>query len=104
VHARLTIGVRRNAITVPAEAVQRGPHELYLFVAKSDSTVERRRVTVGLVRDDVAVIESGLSEGERVITDGQFKLTPGAKVAVTSLPPGPSAPAHEEAKISGTAP
>jgi multidrug efflux system membrane fusion protein len=104
VHARLTVGVRRNAITVPAEAVQRGPHELYLFVAKADSTVERRRVTVGLVRDDVAVIESGVSEGERVITDGQFKLTPGAKVAVTSLPPAPRAPVDEEAKFSRTAP
>jgi membrane fusion protein, multidrug efflux system len=86
VHANLEVDVRHNAVTVPAEVVQRGPNQLYVYVIKPDSTVERRRVTVGLMRDGVAVIESGLAVGESVVTDGQFKLKPAAKVAVSSLP------------------
>jgi membrane fusion protein, multidrug efflux system len=86
VHAHLEIEVRHDAVTVPAEVVQRGADELYVYVVKADSTVERRRVKVGPVRSGVAVIESGLFVGERVVTDGQFKLKPGAKVAVTALP------------------
>jgi membrane fusion protein, multidrug efflux system len=84
VHAHLKVEVRRNAITVPAEAVERGPNQLYVYVIKPDSTVERRRVTVGLTPGDVAVIDSGLAQGETVVTDGQFKLKPGMKVAASA--------------------
>jgi membrane fusion protein, multidrug efflux system len=97
VQAHLQIEVRRNAVTVPAEVVQRGPNQLYAYVVKPDSTVERRPVTVGPVQNGVAVIEKGLVAGERVVTDGQFKLKPGAKVAVTTLPPPQVAPAEETA-------
>jgi membrane fusion protein, multidrug efflux system len=89
VHAHLQIEDRRNAVTVPAEVLQRGPAELYVYVVKPDSTGERRRVSVGPVQDGVAVIDKGLAVGERVVLDGQFKLKPGAKVAVTTLPTGP---------------
>jgi multidrug efflux system membrane fusion protein len=57
-------------------------------VVKSDQSVERRPIKVGPVRDGRAVIEAGLSPGERVVVDGQFKLRPGAKVAVTMVPAG----------------
>jgi membrane fusion protein, multidrug efflux system len=96
VHAHLEIEDRRNAVTVPAEVVQRGLNELYVYVIKPDSTVEQRRITVGPVQDGIAVIDSGLSPGERVVTDGQFKLKPGAKVAVSSLPSTPQAPAEQK--------
>jgi membrane fusion protein, multidrug efflux system len=92
VQAHLQVEVRRGAVTVPAEVVQRGLDQLYAYVVKPDSTVERRRVTVGPVQDGVAVIESGLAVGERVVTDGQFKLKPGAKVAVTALPAASAPP------------
>jgi membrane fusion protein, multidrug efflux system len=99
VHARLQLEIRNNAVAVPAEVVQRGPHDLYVFVVNGSSTVERRAVQVGPVQDGVAVIDKGLLVGEQVITDGQFKLKPGAKVALTTLPaetkPVPSA--HEAA-------
>jgi multidrug efflux system membrane fusion protein len=95
VHAHLQLEIRNNAVTVPAEVVQRGPHDLYVFVVNGNSTVERRAVQVGPVQDGVAVIDKGLLVGEQVITDGQFKLKPGAKVAITALPtqtkPQPSA-------------
>jgi membrane fusion protein, multidrug efflux system len=86
VHAHLQLEVRKNAVTVPAEVVQRGPNDLYVYVVKGNSTVERRLVRVGPVQNDIAVIESGLHAGEEVITDGQFRLKAGAKVTVTALP------------------
>jgi multidrug efflux system membrane fusion protein len=93
VNAHLELTVRPNAITVPAEVVQRGPNELYIFVIKPDSTVERRIVKLGPVRDGIAVIDAGLSTGERVVVDGQFRLKPGAKVAVSPLPKTPQSSA-----------
>jgi membrane fusion protein, multidrug efflux system len=86
VHAHLQLKIRDNAVTVPAEVVQRGPNDLYVYVVKTNSTVERRRVKVGPVQDDVAVIDDGLRAGEQVVTDGQFKLKAGTRVAVTTLP------------------
>lgn len=86
VHAHLQLEIRDDAVTVPAEVVQRGPRALYVYVVKANSTVERRPVKVGPVQDGIAVIENGLRSGEEVVTDGQFKLRPGAKVTVTTLP------------------
>jgi membrane fusion protein, multidrug efflux system len=80
--------VRPDAVAVPAQVVQRGPNALCVYVVKSDQSVERRPIKVGPVRDGRAVIEAGLSPGERVVVDGQFKLRPGAKVAVTMVPAG----------------
>jgi membrane fusion protein, multidrug efflux system len=86
VNARLELTVRRDAVAVPAQVIQRGPNSLYAYVVKTDQSVERRPIKVGPVRDGLAVIESGLSPGERVVVDGQFKLRPGAKVVATMLP------------------
>jgi multidrug efflux system membrane fusion protein len=88
VNARLELAVRPDAVAVPAQVVQRGPNALCVYVVKSDQSVERRPIKVGPVRDGRAVIEAGLSPGERVVVDGQFKLRPGAKVAVTMVPAG----------------
>jgi membrane fusion protein, multidrug efflux system len=86
INARLELMVRHDAVAVPAQVVQRGPNSLYAYVVKQDQSVERRTVTVGQVRDGRAVIETGLRSGERVVVDGQFKLRPGARVAVTMMP------------------
>jgi membrane fusion protein, multidrug efflux system len=86
VNARLELAVRPKAVAVPAQVVQRGPNALYVYVVKPDQSVERRSIKLGPVRDGRAVIEAGLSAGERVVVDGQFKLRPGAKVAVTMMP------------------
>jgi multidrug efflux system membrane fusion protein len=88
VNARLYLTVRHDGITVPAATVQRGPQGTYAYVIKPDSTVETRPVTVGQLRDGIALIDSGLSAGERVVVDGQYKLRPGARVdtRATSAP------------------
>lgn len=88
VNARLELALRSNAVAVPAQVIQRGPNALYVYVVRPDQSIERRTVKVGPVRDGTAVIEAGISPGERVVVDGQFKLRPGAKVAVTMMPAG----------------
>jgi membrane fusion protein, multidrug efflux system len=96
VNARLELAMRNDAVAVPAQVIQRGPNALYAYVVKPDQTVERRAVKVGPVRDGVAVIEEGLSPGERVVVDGQFKLRPGARVTVTMMPGSEKSPAAEK--------
>jgi multidrug efflux system membrane fusion protein len=86
VNARLELAMRNDAVAVPAQVIQRGPNALYAYVVKQDQTVERRVVKVGPVRNGLAVIEEGILPGDRVVVDGQFKLRPGAKVAVTMMP------------------
>jgi multidrug efflux system membrane fusion protein len=51
-------------------------------LVKPDSTVESRAVTVGFEHENETVVESGLEPGQLVVTDGQFRLVPGAKVEV----------------------
>ncbi|TAL02423.1 MAG: efflux RND transporter periplasmic adaptor subunit [Rhodospirillaceae bacterium] len=80
VNVRLQVGDIHNGITVPAEAVQRGPHGLYAYVIKSDDTVEMRSVETGQERDGQTLVTKGLNAGERVVIDGQLRLAPGMKV------------------------
>ena len=86
VNARLVVGVDKNAVTVPARAVQRGPNGSYLFVVKPDDTVEMRTVEVSETEEGVAVIGKGLAAGERIVVDGQYRLDNGTKVAVQAAP------------------
>lgn len=75
-----------NAVVVPTRAVQTGQQGQYVFVVKADQTVEQRPVTVGVVANDETVITGGVRASETVVTDGQIRLIPGAKVEVK---PGP---------------
>ncbi len=78
----LTLEVIAGAVTVPTEAVQQGPGGSFVFVVKPDGTVEARPVVVTLRQGEMAVIGQGLQDGETVVTDGQLRLSPGAKVQV----------------------
>ena len=82
VNAILTLAVDQNAIVAPAGAVQNGQQGSYAFVVKADDTVESRPVTVARTAPEGSVIEKGLSAGERVVTDGQLRLIPGARVEI----------------------
>ena len=84
VNARLLLETRANAIVVPASAVQRGPQGLFTWIVTERKTAEPRPIEVGPTTGDVTVITSGLSEGERVITDGQYKVQRGATVNALS--------------------
>jgi multidrug efflux system membrane fusion protein len=80
VNVRLLLDVKKNAVVIPAAAIQHGPQGTYVYIAKSDKTAELRPVTVAYMSGDVAAIGSGLKPGETVITDGQDKLQSGSKI------------------------
>ena len=88
VNVRLILMMRKGAPTVPAQTVQDGPTGQYAYVIKDDSTVERRQVEVATVQDGLAVIGKGLSPGEKVVVEGQYRLTNGARVKVEAAAPG----------------
>jgi len=91
VNARLLLDMRRDGIVVPAAVVQRGPEGTYAFVIKENNTVEVRPVKVAQIQEGEALIDSGLSAGERVVLEGQYRLQPGSAVKI--VPPGGAAPA-----------
>jgi membrane fusion protein, multidrug efflux system len=78
----LKLSEDKDALTVPTRAVQTGPNGQYVFVVRGDMSVEIRPVTVERSEGDLAVIATGLTKGEQVVTQGQLRLTPGAKVVV----------------------
>jgi multidrug efflux system membrane fusion protein len=88
VNARLLLEIRKNSTAVPAAAIQRGPQGTYVFVVKSDNTVDVRSVTVGFTQDNISVIASGISPSEVVVTDGQDKLQQGSKIETRPVAPG----------------
>jgi multidrug efflux system membrane fusion protein len=84
----VTLGEEPNRIVAPAPAVQTGQQGQYVFVVKPDDTVELRPVAVERINEVEAVIEKGLVAGETVVTDGQLRLVPGARVEIkTGLGP-----------------
>jgi multidrug efflux system membrane fusion protein len=82
VNVDLTLSELTNAVVVPSPAIQTGQHGEYVYVLKPDQTVDERPVTIGITYQDKTVVQKGLAAGETVVTDGQLRLTPGAKVDV----------------------
>jgi membrane fusion protein, multidrug efflux system len=80
VNVVLTLGTLMQATVVPSQAVQIGQDKSFVYVVKFDMTVEARTVKTGATLDNMTVIEDGLKPGEQVVTDGQLRLVPGAKV------------------------
>lgn len=90
VNVHLMMGTRSQAVTVPASVVQRGPNGLFAYVVNADETAAVRPIRVGPIQDGTAIIEEGLEAGIRVVSDGQYKLKPGVKVA--EVKPADAAP------------
>jgi membrane fusion protein, multidrug efflux system len=84
VNVALTLSELTNAIVVPSQAVQTGQNGEFIYVVKPDHTVEERPVTIGITYQDETVVQGGLKAGERVVTDGQSRLVPGAQVTTTT--------------------
>ena len=80
VNVRLRLEVRKGATVVPAQAVQRGPAGAFAFVVSAEDAAQMRPLQVGRIEDGLALIESGLEPGERVVLDGHYRLQPGSKV------------------------
>lgn len=86
-NGRITVDTRKNAITAPAIAVRHGPRGDFVWVARADDTAAFRPVTVGQIFDGRAMIERGLARGERVVTDGYYRLENGARITVEGATP-----------------
>ena len=82
VNIHLQLSVRKGAITVPQRAVMQGPSGPYTFVVKPDNTVERRVIEVEASQDDIAIIGKGLRAGEKVVIEGQYRLSNGSRVRI----------------------
>lgn len=78
----LTLTTQPNALVIPSAALQTGQNGTYVYVVNPDSTVQPQTVKVGWTVGDNTVIASGLASGQKVVTDGQLRLTPGAKVEI----------------------
>lgn len=77
----ITLATQSEAIVVPSQAVQTGQQGQFVFVIK-DNVAELSPVKAGIKYKDLTVIEEGLAPGEQVVTDGQMRLMPGAKVEI----------------------
>ncbi|MEI9985796.1 MAG: efflux RND transporter periplasmic adaptor subunit [Aliidongia sp.] len=98
VNARLLLETRHDGVTVPVSAIQRGPNGTFAWVIKPDKTVEMRPIKVGYTTSDTALIDSGLTAGEVVVVEGQYRLVVGGPVEATMQPPKQTAAAQGSAK------
>jgi membrane fusion protein, multidrug efflux system len=91
VRIEVDLGVRPNVITVPLVAVSPGQGGTFAFVVKADGTVERRKVEIADSRNEIAVIASGIRPGEKVVIEGQARLSDGSPVVEKPAPGAPAA-------------
>jgi multidrug efflux system membrane fusion protein len=87
VNVRVLLRQRRDAVTLPTAAVERGPAGLFTYVVKADSTVEARPIKTAEDSEGVTVVTEGLQAGERVVTSNQYRLQPGAHVRTVAPAP-----------------
>jgi membrane fusion protein, multidrug efflux system len=111
VKARLLLTTQKDAIIIPAAAIQRGPTGMFVYVVGGENTATTVPIELDSIQGDSAIISKGLSPGQQVVIDGQNQIRPGSKVS--SRPPdkpsGSAAvptfpPASASAAASGIAP
>ena len=101
VNVRLLVKTLQNAVTVPTSAIQRGAPGTYVYVINADNTVSVRQVSTGPVDGNITAINSGLSAGERVVTDGTDRLRDGVKVIMAGEGGGALGGASGQGQTSG---
>src|SRR5262245_25343643 len=80
VRLRVHANTRDGAVTIPPTALQRGPQGLYAWVIKPDNTAEQRPIEAVPIDSDIAIVTKGLSVGEQVVVNGQYRLQTGTHV------------------------
>lgn len=88
VNVHLLLETRKDAITMPVAAIQRGPQGTFVYAVDDKNTVQVKPVQLALTQGNTVVIASGAQPGDRVVTDGQEKLQAGSRVS-------PQAPANQ---------
>jgi len=82
----LVLGVQPDALVIPEQAVLTAQQGTFVFVVDPDGTAKQRPVTVQRTVDSLVVIAEGLEPGSLVVTDGQLRLTPEARVEIRAGP------------------
>jgi membrane fusion protein, multidrug efflux system len=90
VNVSLRLYEQADAIVIPSSAVQTGPEGQYVYVIGPDSLAELRRVKVQRSDNERAIIATGLSKGEQVVTRGQLRLGPKTRVQIAKPAADPS--------------
>ena len=85
VNARLRLETRRDALVMPATALQRGPTGSFVYVLGGEGSVSQRPVEIEEVQGELALVTRGVAEGERVVVDGQNQIRPGARVVAREV-------------------
>jgi multidrug efflux system membrane fusion protein len=91
VNVRLVLRMRHNVATVPAQTVQDGPDGHFAYVIGQNDTVQRRAVEIAAEQNGIAVVSKGLQPGERVVVEGQYRLTDGTRVRLVPAKPAGAA-------------
>jgi len=93
VNVRLVIDMRVGAVTVPERAIMQGPAGYYAYTVNPDNTVQRHTVEVASMQDGLAVVTQGIASGDKVVVDGQYRLTNGARIKLEEAKPEAQSPA-----------
>ena len=101
VEVALTVEVKPKMLSVPAVAVLPAQQGMIAWVVDADNKVSPRTVTVERIVDRTAYLSAGVKAGERVVTDGQIRLAPGATVRIEEPRRNPPLPASEERRMNG---
>lgn len=97
VNVRVKLRTVAGGLVVPATAVQRGPEGNYVYALQADGTVAMKPVTTaGDAGDDAVLVASGIAAGDKVVTEGQFRLKPGSKVQALAPGETPAPPSAQE--------
>lgn len=109
VSVSLVLETLKGAVVVPAEALQQGPEGSFIYVVQADGSVQPKPVTIAATQGKRIAIGSGLAAGDTVVTDGQLRLSPGAKIqpleGKKESDAKPAAPAEKAAeKATGKVP
>ncbi|MBA4286969.1 MAG: hypothetical protein C0434_15715 [Xanthomonadaceae bacterium] len=102
VNMRLLVRTEANGLVIPANAVQRGPDGDFVYLAgvddKGEAIAEKRDIKVAHSEGGMALIASGLNDGDRIVTDGQYRLQPGSKIREAKDEPVVAADAQPKGK------
>jgi multidrug efflux system membrane fusion protein len=110
VKARLLLTTKQGALVVPAVAIQRGPKGTFVYVVGKDQKAALRNVEIDGIQGEVAIMSSGLVEGEQIVIDGQSQIKPGSAVQVKASEGGGrgkgagGGPHKAEGELQGRAP
>jgi membrane fusion protein, multidrug efflux system len=91
INVQVLTQIKRQALTIPSGALQRGPKGIFTYAIKPDSTVEAVDLTIGRQTGDTVIVEKGLQAGEQVVTSNQYRLQPDSLIRIRKNP-GPYVP------------